>query len=70
MVDIAEQQQGDVPNALAERVQRLGLKLYPSETTFPCGKIPSHLMLLNCVATHSCRSALRAVRRLRLGTQK
>jgi len=32
----AEQQQGDVPNALAERVQRLGLKLYPSESAFPC----------------------------------
>lgn len=36
--DLAEQQQGDVPNALAERVQRLGLKLYPSESAFPCGK--------------------------------
>jgi len=32
----AEQQQGDTPNVLAERVQCLGLKLYPSESAFPC----------------------------------
>ncbi|KAF8328804.1 Non-repetitive/WGA-negative nucleoporin C-terminal-domain-containing protein [Cantharellus anzutake] len=32
----AEEEQTDIPVILAERVRRLGLKLYPSESAFPC----------------------------------